>query len=179
MSPPPPFTHKIPVGISSCLAGENVRYDGGNRHAPLIVEQLADVFEFHTICPEMGIGMGVPRNPIQLVKTADSICARGVDDASIDVTKKLEKFSLDCLEELPTLYGYIFKARSPSCGIKDVNIFNETGKLLDSNGTGIHAMAIMKIREGMPVTSEAQLQDTQSIEKYKQDVINYYHSGKN
>jgi len=158
--------------------GENVRYDGGNRHAPLIVERLADVFEFLPICPEMGIGMGVPRDPVQLVDTTGGICASGVGDESIDITKRLERYALGCLEQLPTLYGYIFKARSPSCGVHDVNIFNQAGKLLHSSGTGIHAMTIINTRTGMPVTSESQLQDVQSIEKYKLDVISYYQSGK-
>jgi uncharacterized protein YbbK (DUF523 family) len=174
MSHPLPSTPRISIGISSCLMGEDVRYDGGNCYASLIVERLNDAFELHPICPEMGIGMGAPRAPIQLIDTGEGIYARGTDDRSLNVTNKLEQFAIGCLAELPTLYGYIFKAHSPSCGIQNTNVFNKAGKLLDSNGTGIHAMTIIKNRTNLPVACENQLQDIESIEEYRLKVVSYY-----
>ncbi len=72
---------KITVGISSCLLGERVRYDGGDKYDPLINTQLAELFEFRPCCPEMAIGLGVPREPIQLVRTARGIRVRGVQQS--------------------------------------------------------------------------------------------------
>jgi len=156
--------------------GANVRYDGGHCYTPLLVEQLGDQFDLRPICPEVGIGMSIPRNPIQLINSDQGTCARGTVNKSIDVTEKLERFALACLQEKPIIYGYVFKSHSPSCGVHNTNVFNESSQLLDSGGTGIHAKTIIENRAGLPVADENQLQETRSIEDYCERVISYYKS---
>ena len=156
--------------------GENVRYDGGHRYTRLLVERLGDLFDLHPICPEVGIGMGVPRNPIQLTNTKQGIRVRDIDNNSLDFTRELEQFAIACLQEPPEIYGYIFKSRSPSCGVNDVKLYDEAGQLLNSGGTGIHAKTIIKTIANLPVADENQLQEIKSIDNYSERVISYYQS---
>lgn len=169
-------SHKIPIGISSCLTGERVRYDGGHRYAQFIVERLSDVFDLLPVCPEVGIGLGVPRDPIQLVITHQGIRVHGVEDSSIDVTEALHQFAVSSLQTTPGIFGYIFKARSPSCGINNVNQFDQAGQLLDSTGTGAYAQTIIKIMPGLPVADEEQFEDVGFFSEFTEKVSRYYKS---
>ena len=156
--------------------GENVRYDGGHRYTKLLTERLGELFDFRPICPEVGIGMGVPRNPIQLTSTKQGIRVRDIDNNTLDFTRELVRFAIACLQEPPEIYGYIFKSRSPSCGVNDVNIYDEAGQMLNSDGTGIHAKTIIETIANLPVADENQLQEIKSIDNYSERVINYYQS---
>ncbi|MGM0595251.1 MAG: DUF523 domain-containing protein, partial [Pseudomonadota bacterium] len=80
---------KIPLGISSCLLGEEVRFDGGHKRDNYILGTLADYFSFQPVCPEVAIGLSIPRPPIRLVQFDDGIHVVGVKDQSIDVTDKM------------------------------------------------------------------------------------------
>jgi len=150
---------RIPVGISSCLLGERVRYDGGHRHSALIATQLDGIFEFRPFCPEVAIGLGVPREPIQLVRTPQGIRVRGVQNSVVDVTDKLENIGQQVAAEFADICGYIFKARSPSCGTEGVMTWTEHGDEDGPNGTGAYAAALMNALPGLPVTDEECLQD--------------------
>jgi len=87
--------HKIYIGISSCLLGENVRYDGGHTYNAHIVETLRDYCHFNSFCPETDIGLGIPRPPIQLHWNKNTIQCLAVDDASINLTQQL----IDCADK--------------------------------------------------------------------------------
>ena len=137
---------KIPIGISSCLLGEPVRFDGGHRYDPLINTQLADLFEFRSCCPEVAIGLGVPREPIQLVRTGQGIRIKGVNNPNIDVTRKLEDYGNRIAREFADICGYIFKARSPSCGYLTTPLFDLAGNQQDTV-SGLFAAAL---RESLP-----------------------------
>lgn len=80
---------KIPIGISSCLLGQNVRYDGGHKRDAYINGTLGQYFEFHPFCPEVEIGLGVPRPSLHLVKGNHELRCVGVKDATLDVTEQL------------------------------------------------------------------------------------------
>src|SRR3569832_1847803 len=108
---------KVRVGISACLLGERVRYDGNHKHDAYITGTLAKVFEFVAVGPEVAIGMGVPRPPIQLVGEAAQPRAIGVGDPALDVTAALTAYGRRMAVELDDISGYIFKAKSPSCGL--------------------------------------------------------------
>jgi len=168
--------HKIPVGISSCLLGEKVRYDGGHRYQALIVEQLGKVFDFKPVCPEMAIGLGAPRDPIQLVKTPQGIRVRRVDDPEFDATEKLVQLAKSTAQQLDMICGYIFKARSPSCGINNTNTFDENNQLIHTNGTGMYAKTIIQTMRGLPVANEDQLQTAGSVDDFIERVIAYHES---
>jgi len=150
---------KVPVGISSCLLGEQVRYDGGHKYDLLIDTQLAGLFEFRSCCPEVAIGLGIPREPIQLVRTDHGLHVRGVNNPDIDVTRRLAVYGNSLAREFADICGYIFKARSPSCGIEGVATWTEQGSQAESDGTGAFAAALIRAHPDLPVTDEVRLQD--------------------
>ena len=108
---------KIKIGISSCLLGEEVRFNGGHKHSSICTKELAKYFKFKSVCPEMGIGLGVPRKPIRLVGETQQPRAVAVDDSTIDVTDKLKAFAKKTIPQLQDISGYIFIKGSPSCGV--------------------------------------------------------------
>ena len=84
---------KIPIGISSCLLGQHVRYDGGHKRDAYITGTLSQYFEFHPFCPEMGIGLGTPRPTLHLEKIDKDVRCTGVKDKTIDVTERLRDYA--------------------------------------------------------------------------------------
>lgn len=145
------------IGVSSCLLGQRVRYDGGHKRDGFVVEELGARFELLPICPEVAIGLGVPRPPIQLLLEADGIHARGVQDPGLDVTDRLRAYARLVLPDLARLCGYVFKARSPSCGIDSTPLFvaGEAPRL----ASGLFAAAVQAALPGLPLVQEDQLQD--------------------
>ena len=81
---------KIPIAISSCLLGEEVRFDGGHKHNAYITQTLGEYFSYTPFCPEVAIGLGVPRPTVQLVQVEDDIRVRGSKDPQLDVTERLQ-----------------------------------------------------------------------------------------
>lgn len=165
---------KALVGISSCLLGEAVRYDGGDKYDLLINTQLAGLFELRPCCPEVAIGLGIPREPIHLVRTDLGVRVRGVHNPDIDVTCRLEACGNRIAGEFADICGYIFKARSPSCGTRDVATWTEQGRQAQSDGTGAFAAALIRARPGLPVTDEIRLQDPGQREEFIKSVFACY-----
>ena len=87
---------KINIGISSCLLGEEVRFNGGHKHSSVCTTEFSKHFQFKSVCPEMGIGLGVPRKPIRLVGDPKQTRAVGVDNPNIGVTDKLKAYGRFC-----------------------------------------------------------------------------------
>jgi len=167
---------KIPVGISSCLLGEQVRYDGGDKYNPLINTLLAELFEFRPCCPEVAIGLGVPRDPIRLVRTDRGIRVKGVHNPAIDVTHKLQVYGNDRATEWADICGYIFKARSPSCGMAGVTTWTAAGMQLGMDGSGAFAATLISARPDLPVTDEVCLQDPLQRVRFIESVVACYRS---
>ena len=119
---------KIKVGISSCLLGESVRYDGGHKRDDYIIDTLTQHFDLIGVCPEVAIGLGVPRPPIQLVETRTGTSVLSVDDPTNDVTARLSRFASRTSVELSDVCGYIFKSGSPSCGLQAVPLYAQDGR---------------------------------------------------
>jgi uncharacterized protein YbbK (DUF523 family) len=165
---------KAAVGISSCLLGEQVRYDGGHKYDRLINTQLAGLFEFRPCCPEAAIGLGIPRAPIQLVRTDHGIHVRGVNNPDIDVTRRLQACGNRIAREFADICGYIFKARSPSCGIEGVTTWTEQGRQAEADGSGAFAAALIRTHPGLPVTDEVRLQDPALREHFIECVFARY-----
>jgi len=161
---------KIPVGVSSCLMGERVRYDGGHKGHSYITRTLGEYFEFYPFCPELKIGLGIPRKPIRLTRNAskDVICVE-IDDRSKDYTAKLR----DCADEQKAwqskLCGYILKKDSPSCGMERVKIWDEVMPIRE--GVGIYADQMMKNFPYLPVEEEGRLGDAVLRENFIQRVF--------
>ena len=148
---------KIPVGISSCLLGEPVRYDGGHKHDALITGTLGKVFEFRSFCPEVEIGLGVPREPIQLVGDSGTTRCVGTRDVHFDVTDRLRRCADAQQSWQSDICGYIFKQNSPSCGVAGVKVWRNGQP--EPDGTGIYAARVRHNFPDLPVTEEGRLGD--------------------
>jgi len=136
-----------------------VRYNGGHKHSRLCTANLSDYFEYRSICPEVGSGLGVPRKPIRLLGDPANPRAVNVDDASIDVTDKLQSFAERTLPELTDICGYIFIKGSPSCGLFKVKVYREDNPVPLDEGRGIFAKALSDAMPLLPVEEAGRLTD--------------------
>jgi uncharacterized protein YbbK (DUF523 family) len=152
---------KLKIGVSSCLLGQAVRYNGGHKRTQTVIDLLGDEFEAVPVCPEVEMGMGVPREPVHILSGNE--CLVGVESGK-DWTEIMHSFNAEKLEELTrlNLNGFIFKTRSPSCGIQAVPIHQETSETT----SGLFSRAFMKQFPHIPVIDEEQLQDKQAREKF-------------
>lgn len=150
--------HESPIrlGISSCLLGQKVRFDGHHRHDSFLTGTLGEFFEWVPVCPEMAIGLGVPRPPIRLVGAPASPRAVGVKDPGIDVTDKLAACGKQQARALDGISGYIFKSSSPSCGLERVKVYRRAGAPA-ANGRGIYADAFLSSQPWLPAEEEGRL----------------------
>ena len=149
---------KIRIGISSCLLGAEVRFDGGHKHHSYITGTLGRYFEFLPFCPEVAVGLGTPRQPIHLRQVAGEIRVVGVRDPSLEVTGPLRRYGREVARGLGEVDGYLFKKGSPSCGMERVKIYGEKGPL-QKKGSGIFAEEIMHRWPLLPVEEEGRLGD--------------------
>lgn len=122
-------TMRAAVAVSACLTGEKVRYDGADKLLPAYTI-LKTELTLLPICPEVGAGLTVPRPPVQLMQTNAGIRALGRDNQSLDVTEALQQFAETSLQQLISthaLCGYLWKSRSPSCGLRSTPLFDASG----------------------------------------------------
>jgi uncharacterized protein YbgA (DUF1722 family)/uncharacterized protein YbbK (DUF523 family) len=136
-----------------------VRFDGGHKYDRFINRRLADFLEFRPFCPEVAIGLGIPREPIRLVKTAHGLRVLGVKNSTLDVTDRLEACGSKVARNMDDLCGYIFKSRSPSCGMERVKTWTEAGQPGRSDGIGAFARAILRAHPNLPCEEEGRLND--------------------
>ena len=161
---------RIPVGVSSCLLGEEVRYDGGHKLDRYVTGVLGRWFEYVPFCPEALAGLGVPRPPIRLTGDPAAPRAVRVDDASIDVTGALEATSRRIVPELGSVRGYVFKRASPSCGVERVKVYHAPGTA-PRMGRGIFARAVMEAYPLLPCEEEGRLNDPTLRESFVERVF--------
>ena len=154
----------IRIAVSACLLGEPVRYDGADKRHPLIL-QLARTFELRPFCPEVAIGLGVPRAPVQLVKTAAGIRARGVDNPAHDVTCRLQAHARAQCEALRDCAALIFKSRSPSCGLGSTPLFDEQGKETGQT-RGLFAAVLQDCLPGVLMVEDRDLADAHALRDF-------------
>lgn len=164
---------RVTLGISSCLLGEAVRFDGNHKYSGYIVETFGQVFEFRAFCPETAIGLGVPRPPIRLVATPDGTRARGVDDPARDVTGALAEYARQVAVQLGDVSGYLFKKGSPSCGMERVRRYSEEGQPVLGDGVGIFARTLMAQCPELPAEEEGRLMDPVLRENFVERVFIY------
>ncbi len=145
------------LGVSSCLMGQTVRYDGGHKHNRYVTGTLAAWFELVPFCPEVAIGLTVPRPPVHLVERDGDIRALGVDDERLDVTDRLIDYGRENVPLVSALSGYIVKKDSPSCGMERVRVYG--GPAPEKKGTGIYTRTIMQAVPTLPVEEEGRLTD--------------------
>ncbi|WP_159990799.1 DUF523 domain-containing protein, partial [Raoultella sp. 18072] len=113
-----PAIEKPKLGISACLMGAEVRFNGGHKESHLCTQALSKYFDFVQACPEVAIGLGIPREPIRLVGDAVHPKALGTVNRELDVTQALADYGIQMADELGDICGYIFMQKSPSCGLE-------------------------------------------------------------
>lgn len=165
---------KIKLGISACLLGEEVRFDGGHKQDAYINGTLSQYFEFVPVCPEVAIGLGTPREPIRLVGDSANPRAVGVRSPQLDVTAKLEEYGRRMGRELLDLSGYLLKRASPSCGMERVKVYQPNGVPIGKSATGIYARAFMEMHPLLPVEEEGRLGDPVLRENFIQRIFVYH-----
>lgn len=153
------------IGISSCLTGQKVRYDGHHKFNQLIHDRISPKATLLPICPEAAIGMGIPRPPIQIRQTGNGLIATGRDNPDIDVTAPLTYFADTIHRVYPDLCGYIFQSRSPSCGHNTTPVFNEQGKQIGI-GSGLVARRLAEACPELPIVNDTELIDEASINAF-------------
>ena len=149
---------KIMIGISSCLIGENVRYDGGNKRDTYLADKLSSYVKWVPVCPEVECGLPVPREPMRLEGDPDSpkiiSIVTNTDKTELIlawISKRLERF------EKEEISAFIFKSRSPSCALDDAEIFLSDGNT--SKTGGIYSKAFVKQFPSIPVIDDSNLKD--------------------
>lgn len=171
---PPASSISVRIGVSRCLLGEEVRYDGGHKRDRFLTDVFGRYVEWVPICPEVEAGFGTPREAMRLVGDVSSPRLMTIKSER-DMTKPLALFSerrLDALE-MTDLSGYVFKKDSPSCGVERVRIFNRHG-MPGRNGVGLFAKAFMERFPLVPVEEEGRLCDPVLRDNFIERVFCYH-----
>ena len=163
----------IKVGISACLLGAPVRFNGGHKQSLLCKDVLSQYFEYVSVCPEQAIGLGTPREPIRLVGDTDNPRAVGTVNPSLDVTEALTAYGQRIAAELNDLCGYILMQNSPSCGMERVKVYQDNGHTTERGGSGLFAAALMRAQPNLPVEEDGRLNDPVLRENFITRVFAY------
>ena len=145
----PPGQRLATIAVSECLLGRAVRWDGDHNGDVWPREVVGRLFDCVGLCPEVGIGMGVPRPPIQLTGDPDAPRAVGVDDPASDYTDRLVGYARGIATTLNGVSGYVFADRSPSCGLAGVKVYDAAGRYRRL-GRGVYAAAVLADRPELP-----------------------------
>ena len=147
------------MGIGSCLAGNAVRYNAQTKAPNQHVRAISEAFQMRAFCPEMGIGMGVPREPIHIVGTEEAVRVLDVATHTQDYTNEIAGYADTVIRLAPELCGYILVKGSPSCGYDRVKRFGMNGHSIASDQKGIFAAALAKKDPLMPLEDDGRLND--------------------
>lgn len=164
----------IKIGISTCLLGENVRYDGGHKLDNFLIHTFGQFVDYVPVCPEVECGLPVPRETMHLA--GDPVSPKiATVKTHRDITHRMRVWCEKKLNELEALdlCGCIFKSRSPSCGMVRINIHDDDGRIIRSDGAGIWAGMFMKRFPYIPVEDEDRLHDPALRENFIERVFVY------
>lgn len=170
------FAPDLPVrlGISRCLLGEPVRYDGGHKRNPFLVDVLGRHVEWFPVCPEVEAGFGAPREAMRLVEDVAEPRLLTVRSHH-DYTGRMRRYAKTRVREFQTLNlsGYVFKKDSPSCGTRRVRVYARDGRLLGT-GKGLFAEAFQRAFPLTPIEEEGRLRDQGLRENFIERVFGYH-----
>lgn len=154
------------LGVSSCLLGQPVRYDGGHKRDHFLNDQLGPYVEWVPVCPEVEAGLGLPRPSMRLVRHGDSLRLQERDSGT-DHSTTLTNFSTRRVRELRKLElsGYVLKKDSPSCGMTRVKVFSDKG-MPRREGRGLFASALCEAFTELPIEEEGRLYDPHLRENF-------------
>jgi uncharacterized protein YbbK (DUF523 family) len=170
-------TSRVRIGISACLLGDAVRFDGGHKRNDVILEALAGTADLVSVCPEVEVGMGTPREPVRLVRGGSGIRIIA-NRTGIDHTEAMTRWALARVEALAAqaISGYIFKKDSPSCGAAGVKVFDDHDTC-ERSGRGLFAAAVISRFPEMPVAEEHELSDPIRLRHFLERVTAYSLAG--
>jgi uncharacterized protein YbgA (DUF1722 family)/uncharacterized protein YbbK (DUF523 family) len=168
MNPP------VRIGISACLLGEAVRFDGGHKRDTFLTGTFGRFVEWVPVCPEVEAGFGTPREAMRLVRTAKDVRLITVKTA-VDLTDRLERYSKRRVLELTSenLSGYVLKKDSPSCGLERVKVY-DSNKVPEKSGRGLFAARLLERFPDLPVEEEGRLSDPRLRENFVERVFAYW-----
>jgi uncharacterized protein YbgA (DUF1722 family)/uncharacterized protein YbbK (DUF523 family) len=161
------------LGVSSCLLGETVRFDGGHKRNSFVADLLGSFVEWVPVCPELEVGMGAPRPALRLVRTGER--PRLVEIRSgRDHTRSMERYAARRVRALRDLdlCGYVLKKDSPSCGMTRVKIYGDHG-MPKRDGRGLYASALIEAFPNLPVEDEGRLNDSGLRENFVERIFAY------
>lgn len=146
------------IGISACLSGQRVRYDGKDKFNVLVAEHLAPYCRLLAFCPEAVAGLGIPRPPVNLVQTATGIRAIGRDAPHTDVTPRLHTIANAFCNAHPGISGFILQSRSPSCGLATTPVYDRhQQQVIETNGSGLFAARLRARFPDLPILNDCDL----------------------
>jgi uncharacterized protein YbgA (DUF1722 family)/uncharacterized protein YbbK (DUF523 family) len=164
----------IRIGISTCLLGEPVRFDGGHKRDAFLTETFGRFVEWVPVCPEVECGFGTPREAMRLVRAGPGVRLLTVK-TSIDLTEAMERYSRSRVAALADedLSGYVLKKDSPSCGLERVKVYDRHGTPA-RGGRGLFAAALVEAFPHLPVEEEGRLADPRLRDNFIERVFAYW-----
>ena len=164
---------KIRVGVSSCLLGEKVRFDGGHKRDRLITEVLGEYFEYVPVCPEVELGLPTPRETLRLV-ARDGEERLVFTKSGDDITEAMTVWARQRVKQLEKekLFGFIFKSKSPSSGMERVKLYDKNGSPTN-RGVGVFAREFMAHFPLIPVEEDGRLHDALLRENFIECVFTF------
>lgn len=163
----------IRLGISACLLGQEVRFDGGHKRDPFLTDELGKFVEWVPVCPEVEIGMGIPREPVQLIRVGET--TRMVTMSTrIDYTDRMNEWAITRVEMLASedLDGYVLKSKSPSCGMWNVKVAH-ADEATSADGRGLFASVLLERFPLLPIEEEGRLADPAVRADFMERVLAY------
>ena len=163
----------IRIGVSSCLLGNEVRFDGGHKRDAFLVETFGRHVEWVPVCPEVELGLGTPRSTLRLERAADDI-KLVMPLTGTEYTTAMRRYAAKRVTQLAAdeLCGYVLKKNSPSCGMERVKVY-DGGRLASRSGRGLFADALLRRFPHLPVEEEGRLCDPRLRDNFVERVFAY------
>jgi uncharacterized protein YbgA (DUF1722 family)/uncharacterized protein YbbK (DUF523 family) len=164
----------IRVGVSSCLLGNEVRFDSGHKRAPFLVDTFGPYVEWVPVCPEVELGLGIPRPTLRLERAGADV-RLVMPKTGADYTDAMRRYAEKRVARLAAdeLCGYVLKKDSPSCGMERVKVY-DTNTIPSKSGRGLFAEALMRRFPNLPVEEEGRLNDPPLRENFIERVFAYH-----
>ncbi|MCO4786858.1 MAG: DUF1722 domain-containing protein [Marinomonas atlantica] len=156
---PDHISSKIPVGISACLLGENVRFNGGHSRSLYCLGPLSEYFDYQKFCPEMAAGFGTPRPTMRLEGDPNDPRLVFSNKRDVEITDQLVSSNERYLDNLPDIDGYIVMKNSPSCGYERIKVYQENGHPHMQRVRGLFTQSLMDRYPNLPIEEDGRLND--------------------